>query len=128
MKNRIILGSANFDQTYGINRNLIRNIGRHANYVKYDGQGRIAIPEILLKSSNIKRDVVVIGMLKKIELWVLFLFFILFFVILIFYGAVLKHHHKGGERFPKIQKAKFITLKLSKAELPTPPELGEISF
>mgnify|MGYP001159612958 FL=1 len=51
------------------NRNFIRNIVRHANYVKYDGQGRIAIPEILLKSSNIKSDVVVIGMLKKIELW-----------------------------------------------------------
>ena len=50
-------------------RNFIRNIVRHANYVKYDGQGRIAIPEVLLQSSNIKKDVVVIGMLKKIELW-----------------------------------------------------------
>ena len=51
------------------NRNFIRSIVRHANYVKYDGQGRIAIPEVLLQSSNIKKDVVVIGMLKKIELW-----------------------------------------------------------
>ena len=51
------------------NRNFIRSIVRHANYAKYDGQGRIAIPEVLLKSSNIKKDVVVIGMLKKIELW-----------------------------------------------------------
>ena len=51
------------------NRNFIRNIVRHANYVKYDSQGRIAIPDILLKYSNIKKDVLVIGMLKKIELW-----------------------------------------------------------
>ena len=51
------------------NRNFIRNIVRHANYVKYDSQGRIAVPDILLKYSNIKKDVLVIGMLKKIELW-----------------------------------------------------------
>jgi len=50
-------------------RNFIRNIVRHANYVKYDAQGRIAIPDILLKYSNIKKEVIVIGMLKKIELW-----------------------------------------------------------
>mgnify|MGYP001395175550 CR=1 FL=1 len=50
-------------------RNFIRNIVRHANYVKYDSQGRIAIPDVLLKYSNIKKDVLVIGMLKKIELW-----------------------------------------------------------
>ena len=50
-------------------RNFIRNIVRHANYVRYDSQGRIAIPDILLKYSNINYDVLVIGMLKKIELW-----------------------------------------------------------
>ena len=51
------------------NRNFIRSITRHANYVKYDGQGRIPIPDILLEFSNIKKEVLVIGMLKKIELW-----------------------------------------------------------
>jgi len=51
------------------NRNFIRNITRHANYVTYDGQGRIPITDILLEYSNIKKEVVVIGMLKKIELW-----------------------------------------------------------
>ena len=50
-------------------RNFIRNIVRHANYVRYDSQRRIAIPDILLKYSNINKDVLVIGMLKKIELW-----------------------------------------------------------
>ena len=53
----------------GTNRNFIRNIVRHANYVKYDSQGRIAIPEILLDYSKINKDVSVIGMIKKIELW-----------------------------------------------------------
>jgi len=50
-------------------RNFIRNIVRHANYVKYDSQGRIAIPDILSDYANIKKDVLVIGMIKKIELW-----------------------------------------------------------
>jgi len=50
-------------------RNFIRNIVRHANYVKYDSQGRIAIPDFLLEYANIDKDVIVIGMLKKIELW-----------------------------------------------------------
>ena len=50
-------------------RNFIRNIVRHANYVRYDSQGRIAIPELLLDYANIKKEVLVIGMLKKIELW-----------------------------------------------------------
>ena len=55
-------------QTLG-HRNFIRNIVRHANYVKHDSQGRIAIPDILLQYSKITKDVLVIGMLKKIELW-----------------------------------------------------------
>ena len=50
-------------------RNFIRNIVRHANYVKYDQQGRIAIPELLSEYATIDKDVIVIGMLKKIELW-----------------------------------------------------------
>ena len=50
-------------------RNFMRNIVRHANYVTYDSQGRIAIPDILLEYAEIAKDVLVIGMLKKIELW-----------------------------------------------------------
>ena len=51
------------------NRNFIRKITRHANYVKYDSQGRIAIPELLLEYANIDKEVIVIGVVKKIELW-----------------------------------------------------------
>ena len=51
------------------NRNFIRNIVRYAHYVKFDSQGRIAVPDILLSYANIDKEVIVIGMLKKIELW-----------------------------------------------------------
>ncbi len=51
------------------NRNFIRTITRHANYVRYDSQGRIAIPELLLNYANINREILVIGVVKKIELW-----------------------------------------------------------
>jgi len=50
-------------------RNFIRKITRHANYVKYDSQGRIAIPELLLNYANISKEILVIGVVKKIELW-----------------------------------------------------------
>ena len=50
-------------------RNFIRKIVRHANYVRYDSQGRIAIPDLHLEYADIKKEVLVIGMLKKIELW-----------------------------------------------------------
>ena len=51
------------------NRNFIRNVVRYATYLKYDGQGRIAIPSSLLSHSKIKKEVVLIGMIKKIEIW-----------------------------------------------------------
>ena len=53
----------------GKNRNFIRAIVRYANYVQYDAQGRIQIPDNLLEYSNIKKNILVIGMIKKIELW-----------------------------------------------------------
>jgi len=53
----------------GKNRNFIRAIVRYANYVSYDSQGRIQIPEGLLSFSNITKNVLLIGMIRKIELW-----------------------------------------------------------
>ena len=53
----------------GKHRNFIRSIVRYANYVKYDSQGRIQIPEALLSYANIKKNITVIGVIKKIELW-----------------------------------------------------------
>ena len=51
------------------NRNFIRNIVRHAAYLKYDGQGRVAVPGSLLSYSKIKKEVILIGMINKIEIW-----------------------------------------------------------
>jgi len=51
------------------NRNFIRNVVRYAAYIKYDRQGRIAVPAPLIEQSKIKKDIVLIGMIKKIEIW-----------------------------------------------------------
>ena len=51
------------------NRNFIRNVVRYATYLKYDRQGRIAMPSSLLSHAKIKKEVVLIGMIKKIEIW-----------------------------------------------------------
>ena len=50
-------------------RNFVRSIVRCAIHIKYDSQGRIAIPDNLLQHAKIDSNVVVIGMIKKIEIW-----------------------------------------------------------
>ena len=51
------------------NRNFIRNVVRYATHLKYDSQGRVAIPTTLLFHSKIEKEVILIGMIKKIEIW-----------------------------------------------------------
>ena len=53
----------------GRHRNFIRSIVRHASYLQYDSQGRIIIPENLCDYAKIDKEVAVIGVIKKIELW-----------------------------------------------------------
>ncbi len=53
----------------GRHRSFVRSVTRYAISVQYDGQGRIQIPESLLGYSEIKKEVAVIGMINKIELW-----------------------------------------------------------
>ena len=50
-------------------RDFVRSITRHATPVQYDGQGRIQISEALILFSGIQKDIKIIGMIKKIELW-----------------------------------------------------------
>ena len=50
-------------------RDFVRSITRYATPVQYDGQGRVQIPETLISYSGISKDITVIGMIKKIELW-----------------------------------------------------------
>ena len=53
----------------GRHRSFVRSVTRYATSVQYDGQGRIQVPESLLGYSSIKKEVAVIGMINKIELW-----------------------------------------------------------
>ena len=53
----------------GRHRNFVRSIVRHATYLQFDGQGRIAIPEHLMEYAGIEKEVNVIGMINKIEVW-----------------------------------------------------------
>ena len=50
-------------------RSFVRSIVRCAVHLKYDSQGRIAIHDNLLGYAKIDKDVAIIGMIKKIELW-----------------------------------------------------------
>ena len=50
-------------------RDFVRSITRHATPVQYDGQGRIQISDALIIFSGIQKNVDIIGMIKKIELW-----------------------------------------------------------
>ena len=53
----------------GRHRSFVRSVTRYAISVQYDGQGRIQISESLLGYSGINKEVAVIGMINKIELW-----------------------------------------------------------
>lgn len=50
-------------------RGFIRSIVRHATYIQFDSQGRISVPDNLIKYSYINKKVTIIGMINKIELW-----------------------------------------------------------
>ena len=51
------------------NRDFVRSVSRYASYLQYDGQGRITIPDALKEFANINKEIMLIGMIKKIELW-----------------------------------------------------------
>jgi len=51
------------------NREFVRSIVRYASYVQYDKQGRIIIPDNLKIYADIEKEVAIIGIISKIELW-----------------------------------------------------------
>lgn len=51
------------------NRIFLRNHLRHASIIKFDNQGRFVLPQSLIDYSTIKKDVTIIGVLNKIEIW-----------------------------------------------------------
>ena len=50
-------------------RAFVRQNTRFATPLKFDSQGRVAIPANLLKHAGIEKDVVIIGMIDEIEIW-----------------------------------------------------------
>ena len=50
-------------------RQFLRHHTRYATPVRYDGQGRIIIPQNLLELAGMKKEVIIIGALKWIEIW-----------------------------------------------------------
>ena len=53
----------------GQHRNFVRSITRYATALQYDAQGRIQLTDDLLNYSNIEKNVYIIGMINKIEIW-----------------------------------------------------------
>jgi MraZ protein len=52
-----------------INRHFTRNLMRHAETLQYDGQGRIPIPVALVEYAGVEKDVEIVGMIDRIEIW-----------------------------------------------------------
>lgn len=50
-------------------RNFKRQVTRFATPCKFDGQGRIALPQGLLDFAGIEKEVVIIGIVDEIEIW-----------------------------------------------------------
>lgn len=53
----------------GIHRTFIRQIARSASPSTYDKQGRIILTPSLIDYAGLDKDVLIIGMVNKIEIW-----------------------------------------------------------
>ena len=52
-----------------INRSFIRDTARYASPSTYDKQGRIILTPSLIKYANLKKELLIIGLVNKIEIW-----------------------------------------------------------
>lgn len=50
-------------------RNFIRSILRYTTHTKFDRQGRVQIPDVLLDYAEIEKEVEIIGFGTKLEIW-----------------------------------------------------------
>ena len=48
---------------------MLRFISANAEYSSIDKQGRLVIPQKLLEIASLKRDVMIVGILNRIEVW-----------------------------------------------------------
>tara|TARA_A100001015_G_scaffold65136_1_gene72037 strand:+ start:4524 stop:5015 length:492 start_codon:yes stop_codon:yes gene_type:complete len=66
---RVEAGLRELSSTSSTNRKLVRSITRFANTVKLDAQGRIQITPNLKEYANLEKEVTIIGVVNKIEIW-----------------------------------------------------------
>jgi MraZ protein len=52
-----------------VNRTFIRNTVRYASFTVYDKQGRIQLTPTLINYARLEKEVLIIGMVNKIEIW-----------------------------------------------------------
>ncbi len=52
-----------------INRTFVRNTARYASPSTYDKQGRITLTPSLIDYADLGKDVLIVGMVNKIEIW-----------------------------------------------------------
>ena len=52
-----------------INRTFVRNTARYASPSTYDKQGRITLTPSLIDYADFDKDVLIVGMVNKIEIW-----------------------------------------------------------
>lgn len=66
---RVESGLRELSSTSSKNRKLVRSITRFANTVKLDAQGRIQITPNLKEYADLEKEVIIIGVVNKIEIW-----------------------------------------------------------
>ena len=59
----------NLSSLSSIHRAFIRNTARYATPSTYDKQGRITLSPSLVEYAGLEKDVLIIGMINKMEIW-----------------------------------------------------------
>ncbi len=59
----------NLSKGRALHRQFTRNFIRHAEAVRYDSQGRIALPADLIDYAGIDKNIEIVGMIDRIEVW-----------------------------------------------------------
>ena len=59
----------NLSSILKIHRTFVRNTARYASPSTYDKQGRITLTPSLIEYADLDKDVLIIGMINKMEIW-----------------------------------------------------------
>ena len=59
----------NLSSVKNIHRTFVRDTARYASPSTYDKQGRVTLTPSLIEYASLEKDVLIIGMINKIEIW-----------------------------------------------------------